>query len=859
MRISGGLDESGVGMVSEVRAQGLGWQGAVRTGLAFALCVLMVDQPLLAAGNTDKRGPTAVVAQSKGESRVLHALDRLTFGPRPGDVAAVDAMGLTMWFEMQLNPEKIDDTALEGRLAQFPAMQLPQAELMARYPSQQAIRQLAQRAQQGQMGQREQQGPGGFGARRGRFAPQAAPQEEQAVLNDPVERAIYADQMAFYREQQERKSEKDASAAASGSQGGMQSGANGANGMDAQGGQSGGQLMSDGTVAPNGNANAAQTPAPIVRRAPQAQTAGAADAGMSAGIPDYAAMAAGTDNTAMLPKSDVMETGQAPDQHVEKLFKDLEAVKIINLPPEERIRRVLAMAPNDFVAFRESLSAAEVVQFAQGLSGQQREIFAAMQNSTRMVGAEEMQVRLLRDIYSDRQLEAVMTDFWLNHFNVYVRKNQNEPYLIPAYEREVIRPNALGKFEDLLVATAKSPAMQMYLDNWQSIGPDSQAAKAAKNGPRFGQGRFGAQAQSPQAQQLRAAAKDRGLNENYGRELMELHTLGVNGGYTQKDVTEVAKVFTGWTIEQPARGAAFQFDERRHEPGTKTVLGKTIKEDGMNEGLEVLHMLATSPATAKFISTKLAVRFVSDDPPPALVDRMTQAYLKSDGDIKTVLRTMFDSPEFWAPAAERSKVKTPEEFVVSAVRASGAVVNNTQTLVQALDKLGMPLYGMQTPNGYSWMSEPWVSTGALVSRMNFALVMAGDRLPGVRTDWSKMLSGQAAAKRVSMDVADGAGGTIDPEVAAKERRLELLLLDQPLSEKTRAAVLSQSNDTTAALQAAKEFQGGVEGKAGFGANGPIAGLYGAGGLAAARGQAPDDRQAAIMAGLMLGSPEFQRR
>jgi hypothetical protein len=189
------------------------------------------------------------------------------------------------------------------------------------------------------------------------------------------------------------------------------------------------------------------------------------------------------------------------------------------------------------------------------------------------------------------------------------------------------------------------------------------------------------------------------------------------------------------------------------------VLGKTIKENGMNEGLEVLHMLATSPATAKFISTKLAVRFVSDDPPPALVDRMAQSFLASDGDIKTVLRTMFESPEFWAPATERAKVKTPEEFVVSAVRASGATVNNSLALVQALDKLGMPLYGMQTPNGYSWMSEPWVSTGALVSRMNFALVLSGDRLPGVRTDWSKML-GREGFEQAGCDGGDrvSAGG-----------------------------------------------------------------------------------------------------
>jgi uncharacterized protein (DUF1800 family) len=572
--------------------------------------------------------------------------------------------------------------------------------------------------------------------------------------------------------------------------------------------------------------------------------------------PDYAAMANGTDTTAPLAKDAVTETGQAPDKHVEKLFADLAAVNILSLAPQERMNKVLAMAPEDFVSFRQSLSAQELMQFGDGLTPQQKEIFAAMQNSTRMVGAEEMQVRLVRDIYSERQLEAVMTDFWLNHFNVYVRKNQNEPYYIPAYERETIRPHALGKFEDLLVATAKSPAMLMYLDNWQSIGPDSQAARQGPALARF--------AQNPQ---VKAALKDRGLNENYGRELMELHTLGVNGGYTQADVTEVAKVFTGWTIDQPFRGGGFQFDERKHEPGTKVVLGQKIKENGMNEGLQVLHMLATSPATAKFISTKLAVRFVSDDPPPALVDRMTQAYLSSDGDIKTVLRTMFESPEFWGPDVERSKVKTPLEFVTSAVRASGATVANSLGLVLALDRLGMPLYGMQTPNGYSWQSEPWVSTGALVSRMNFALVMAGDKLPGVTTDWTKLLgsvgrpkagAGETAAMNgAGTGAAVSAAGDVDPEVAAKERRLEMVLLGQPLSEKTRAAVIGQSGDSTAAMQAMREFQG-----AGGVGKGDAAAIYmrGAFGMNAdQRNMVPDDRQAAIMAGLMLGSPEFQRR
>jgi uncharacterized protein (DUF1800 family) len=777
----------------------------------------MVDQPLLAATAVPKRGPTAGAAQTKGEGRVLHALNRLTFGPRPGDVAAVEAMGLTSWFEMQLNPSQIDDTALDGRLAAFPAMQLPQQELLARYPSQQMIRQMELPGNR-QMAQAN----GPMGPRVGPRYRQMAP-ANSAMPTDPVERAIYADEQAFYRVQQEKQAAAKENTAPGGA----------ANAMA-------GDAMTPSTGQP---------PAPIERRAPSAPAAtpaaaaSAPDTG-SLAAPDYAAIAAGNDTanpTAMLPKSELVDTGQAPDQHVEQLFKDIEAVKIINLPPDERMRKAIAMAPNDFVAFRQSLSAAEVAQFTQGLSPQQREIFAAMQNSTRMIGAEEMQVRLLRDIYSDRQLEAVMTDFWLNHFNVYVRKNQNEPYLIPAYERDVIRPNALGKFEDLLVATAKSPAMLMYLDNWQSIGPDSQAAKQGPQMARY--------ARNPQVQ---AALKDRGLNENYGRELMELHTLGVNGGYTQKDVTEVAKVFTGWTVAPPAQGGGFQFqfDERRHQPGSKTVLGKTIKENGMNEGLELLHALATSPATAKFISTKLAVRFVSDDPSPALVDQMAQSFLASGGDIKTVLRTMFESPEFWAPAAERSKVKTPEEFVVSAVRASGAIVNNSQALVQALDKLGMPLYGMQTPNGYSWLSEPWVSTGALVSRMNFALLLAGDRIPGVRTDWTKLLGEPSvASKQVAMEPGDG---VVDPEVAAKEKKLELILLGQPLSEKSRAAVLSQSNDSTAAIQAARDFQIGAGGAG-------AAGVFAAGGAAAQRNAIPDDRQAAVMAGLMLGSPEFQRR
>ena len=744
-------------------------QGRGRAVLAFLLVVLTIDQPLMAASVGAKRGPTAGAAQPKGEGRVLHALNRLTFGPRPGDVDAVEAIGLRTWFENQLNPDKIDDSSLEARLGQFPAMQLPQGELMARYPSQQMIRQASMR-QSPDMGR-------GFGGRRfGRATP-----ANDSVLNDPAERAIYQDQMAFYRLQQEAKAAKDAA------------GASAASGSNSAASPQGAEMAANAT--------------------PDAK---AGQMGTAEG---------GSDASAVLPKSDVMDPGQTPAEHAEKLYKGMDVARIIAMSPDERMKAVIAMPPQEFVAFRQSLSGGELAQFAQGLSPQQRETFAAMQNSTRFVGAEEMQSRLLRDIYSERQLEAVMTDFWLNHFNVYVRKNQNEPYLIPAYEREVIRPHALGKFEDLLVATAKSPAMLVYLDNWQSIGPDSAAAK---NGPRL--------AQFAQNPQVKAALKDRGLNENYGRELMELHTLGVNGGYTQADVTEVAKVFTGWTITPPAQGAGFQFDERRHEPGAKTVLGQMIRENGMNEGLEVLHMLATSPATARFISNKLAVRFVSDDPPQSLVDKMSQAFLSSGGDIKTVLRAMFEAPEFWTPTVERAKVKTPLEFVVSAVRASGATVNSSLPLIAALDKLGMPLYGMQTPNGYSWKSDPWVSTGALVSRMNFALVLASDRLPGVVTDWSKVVKDTSGA---------------ESQVAAKERKLEATLLGFPLSERTRTQVLAEADDATVPSQAAREFEVGR----GPGAGGGMAALAGY----SRRGAGPVDSQAAVMAGLLLGSPEFQRR
>jgi uncharacterized protein (DUF1800 family) len=731
----------------------------MRALVAGGLCVLMVEQPVMAAAAVSK--PVAVsTQQNQGEQRVLHALNRFTFGPRPGDIAAVQAVGLKRWFEQQLNPASIDDSALEARLEMFPAMRMSQAEMIRRYPSPQVLRQMIER--------------------------------NIPVPSDPVEHAIYADEIAFYKAAKARQEAKQA-----------------ADGSDANKGGDG-EMM----------------------------------------LPAMAKEADGKDKAA-LPGDGVDPGTPAMATHEEQFYSGLEAVKSINLPPEERMRRILAMPPSELIAFRRSLSQAELAEAAEGLTPMQRETLAALQGSPRMIGAELLQSRMLRDVYSERQLEAVMTDFWLNHFNVYIRKNQNEPYMLPAYERETIRPHSLGRFEDLLVATAKSPAMLMYLDNWQSIGPDSIAVR--------NDGRFAQFAQNPQVKQ---ALKDRGLNENYARELMELHTLGVQcevsadrpvsmldkacgQGYTQQDVTQVAKVLTGWTIDQPFRSGGYQFEPRRHEPGTKTVLGKTIGESGESEGLQVLHMLATSPATAKFISTKLAVRFVSDTPPAALVDRMAKAFVASDGDIKTVLRTMFDSPEFWSPEVYRAKMKTPEEFVVSAVRTSGAEVKNAIPVVQSLEKLGMPLYGMQTPNGYSWMAETWVNTGDLVNRMNFALGLSSDRIPGVQMDWTRLL-GQTVAGLEPAALTQGDGA------AAKEAKLEMLLLGQAVSERTRSTVLQQFQSQGMQQQAEKDFS--------IRANDfePMAQVLNPAALRQT-GRPPLDREAATMAGLLLGSPEFQRR
>jgi uncharacterized protein (DUF1800 family) len=344
--------------------------------------------------------------------------------------------------------------------------------------------------------------------------------------------------------------------------------------------------------------------------------------------------------------------------------------------------------------------------------------------------------------------------------------------------------------------------MLFYLDNWLSVGPDSDFARGIRRQPRRRMVIY--QTQKPKKQQS-------GLNENYGRELMELQTLGVNGGYTQKDVTEVAKVFTGWTLKEPREGGGYFFEERKHEPGTKIVLGHKIKEDGEKEGREVLHLLAHDPHTAHFVCNKLAMRFVSDNPPPALVDEMAKTFLKKDGDIREVLKTMLQAPEFWSSDNYRAKVKTPLEFVVSSLRATNAQVDDAMPIVRQLQSLGMPLYGAQPPTGYSMKAETWVSSSALLGRMNFAVRLASGRIRGVQVEAPASSSTDTAA----------------PDSLQTLTSLENSLLEGNVSKQTHDTIVAQLNDPKISERRLDD-----------------------------PARAPN---VSLIEGLLLGSPEFQRR
>jgi uncharacterized protein (DUF1800 family) len=495
------------------------------------------------------------------------------------------------------------------------------------------------------------------------------------------------------------------------------------------------------------------------------------------------------------------------------------------------------------------------------------------------ISVELQASRILRAVYSERQLQEVMVDFWSNHFNVFAGKGADR-WLLTSYDRDTIRPNALGKFSDLLLATAQSPAMLFYLDNFQSVSPDAQLGPRGGMGGRPNQqrrGLFGGLlGRSPDsAQQQQAGGQPRpnqqkqrrGINENYARELMELHTLGVDGGYTQKDVQEVARCFTGWTIFAP-RGAAaatqamrngpradmlrenagsFFFNERAHDDGEKIVLGRKIPAGGgVKDGLMVLDILAHSPATAKFVATKLVRHFVSDTPPAGLVDRVAATFTKSDGDIRETLRAIFSSPEFNSPEAYRAKIKRPFELAVSAIRTLGAETNGGPQLHQWIARMGEPLYGLQTPNGYSDTAESWVNTGGLLERLNFGLTLASNRIPGTSVDLKQFL-GSADAQ--SIDNAQMMNRFLDVIIAGD------------MTPRTKAALLKQLDDQSALVVPAMAPEAAradtMAGGEMMDAGAPLKPRQR--GQQLARGDASIKDPVTKVVGLILGSPEFQRQ
>jgi len=672
--------------------------------VAAALLVTAALTTQIALGrNKDKAAPGETVrVPMDARKRAVHALNRLTFGPRPGDAERVTQMGVDKWIELELHPDKIDDSALDARLAPFRTLRMGTKEIVENFPPDQLIKQIAD--------------------------------GKASLPQDPTKRAVYEAQLQRYEDKQERK-DKDKDKASK-------------------------------SVA---TADSSQPADPEQTR-----------------------------------------------RREERRHSNLRTQELLDQPPAERMKEILEMSPEDRQTIATTAKGAKADALMEGMSPQQKETVMALNNPEQVVVNELTQAKLLRAIYSERQLDEVMTDFWFNHFNVFINKGADR-YLLTSYERDAIRPHVLRKFEDLLVATAKSPAMLFYLDNWLSVGPDSEIALGIVPHQPHRRGHGPSPNSRPQRPRGNKARQASGLNENYGRELMELHTLSVNGGYSQKDVTEVAKVFTGWTLDQPKQGGDFRFEPRMHEPGDKIVLGHRIKEHGEKEGLEVLHLLAHNPNTAHFISQKLAMRFVSDNPPAALIDRMTKTFLKKNGDIREVLRTMFKSPEFWSPEAYRAKVKTPLEFIVSAVRASGAQVDDARALVGTLNNMGMMPYGMQPPTGYSMKADVWVNSSALLGRMNFALGLAAGKIRGVKIDSAGGATG--GASEVASELTTDAQQTL--------AALENSLLSGDISKQTHDTISKQLEDPKISQRRLDDPK-----------------------------RPPN---IAAITGLILGSPEFQRR
>lgn len=654
----------------------------------------LVSQSVVSLADTTKEAKPKPLTE---EQRIVHVLNRLGFGARPGDVERVKGIGIENYINQQLNPEKISDTVAENKIKDLQVLNMSTAELYEKFPQPgQLLRQLQARG--------------------------ALPSDLAEARDNRVK----------------------------------------------------------------GGANAAQIP-----------------------------------------------PGQIPAD-----------------PAKGNPQQVINGNPLDNEKYRAAI--------------QQYYRENGLQQPQRIVG--ELQAsRILRAVYSERQLQEVMVDFWTNHFNIFAGKGADR-WLLPSYDRDTIRPYAMGNFSELLEATAKSPAMLFYLDNFQSVTPNPtrnqnpRRARLLAELVNLQRRREGNPMQEPAMRQPSVQPQRRGINENYARELMELHTLGVDGGYTQKDVQEVARCFTGWTIFQPRGGAAaanavlggeaarrsagtFFFNARAHDDGEKTVLGHKIPAGGgMKDGLMVLDILAHHPSTARFIATKLVRHFVSDDPSPALVERVVATFTKSDGDIRETLKTIFFSPEFNSTTAYRAKIKRPFELVISAIRALGADTNGGPGTHQWIARMGEPLYGFQTPNGYSDSAESWVNTGGLLERMNFGLALASNRVQGTRVNLSTITGNAAPAK-------------------VMDESLRVILAGD-VSAATRDALLKQMDrEVVVALPSPRSP---AESPRDMPVVGEMAGPPG--GLQGRRQQQQRPRvEASIndpvtkVVGLILGTPEFQRQ
>ena len=578
----------------------------------------------------------AVLTPLTPRERVQQVLNRFTFGPRPGEVDQVVAMGEDKWLAQQMNPVAIKDGATDRKLADFPTLNMTVPQLLEVFPD------------RGQIG--------------------AVADGKVPYPTDPVMNAVF--EVQVYKLLQERDKKK-----------------------------------ADGTVEVKQELTDAQ-------------------------------------------KADLKKKDQATAAQI--------AGELFAMPKQQRMAALIKMPVEDRIAFtgNGNLIGDQRNLLLADFTPREREAFQAMSaqvSSSYNIGNELAQARIVRDVMTERQLQEVMTDFWFNHFNVFVPKDSDQWYTT-GYERDVIRKNALGNFHNLLLATATSPAMMIYLDNWLSIGPDSLANGVNPQNPNSKKG-------------------NRGLNENYGREVMELHTVGVNGGYSQTDVTTLSAILTGWGVDRPQQGGGFLFDPKKHEPGPKTWFGYVIDDNGnvtpagatakgaatwgpgvagtnkelvandaMKQGIAALNILASSPKTAQFICSLLAQHFLADNPPQALVDRLAKVYLSSNGDIKTILQALIASPEFNSRQYFHNKVKTPVEFVASAFRTTATEPQNPGALVNTISTMGMPLYRALPPTGYYLTADQWMNSSALVDRLNFAYQLTNGKFANQKFDAPKLLA-----------------------------------------------------------------------------------------------------------------------